>query len=267
MVRRLTPGVDYLESLTKPNVQVVYGEITEITERGCLCDDGKEYPVDVLICATGFDTTFRPRFPVINPVGENLQDKWSREPESYMGVAASGFPNYFVFLGPNCPIGNGPVLSAVEAQADWMCRVVDRYQTDNISRITPKEEAVRDFVEYKDQFMRGTVWADGCRSWYKGGKVDGPVTALWPGSALHYIEHMRDVRWDDLEVVYSGNRYLNLGNGYSQTELDPEADLGYYIAEKDEGPPLTTAGRRRLLTRTGRVSVKEGDGGAPRSKL
>jgi cation diffusion facilitator CzcD-associated flavoprotein CzcO len=59
--RRLTPGVGYLESLTKPNVSVVYGEIEEITERGCICDDGKEYPVDVLICATGFDTTFKPR--------------------------------------------------------------------------------------------------------------------------------------------------------------------------------------------------------------
>lgn len=54
--RRLTPGINYLESLGKDNVKVVYGEINEITERGCKCDDGKEYPVDVLICATGFDT-------------------------------------------------------------------------------------------------------------------------------------------------------------------------------------------------------------------
>ena len=52
--RRLTPGVGYLESLTKPNVSVVYGEIEKITERGCVCDDGNEYPIDVLICATGF---------------------------------------------------------------------------------------------------------------------------------------------------------------------------------------------------------------------
>ena len=59
--RRLTPGVDYLGSLTKPNVEVVFGEINEVTEQGCLCDDRKEYPVDVLICAAGFDTSFRSR--------------------------------------------------------------------------------------------------------------------------------------------------------------------------------------------------------------
>jgi len=111
--RRFTPGVNYLESLGKENVSVVYGEITEVTEKGCRCDDGKEYPVDVLICATGFDTSFKPRFPVVNGQGKNLQDEWALNAESYLGVAASDFPNYMIFLGPNCPIGNGPVLCAI----------------------------------------------------------------------------------------------------------------------------------------------------------
>lgn len=107
--RRLTPGVGYLESLTKPNVTTIYGEIERITERGCVCDDGNEYPIDVLICATGFDTTFKPRFPLIAPNGKNLQEEWAKEPASYLGIAAAEFPNYLIFLGPNCPIGNGPV--------------------------------------------------------------------------------------------------------------------------------------------------------------
>lgn len=111
--RRLTPGVGYLEALGKDNVSVVYGEISHITERGCVCDDGQEYPVDVLICATGFDTTFKPRFPVVGPDGRNLQDEWKNNLESYLGLAAAGFPNYLIFLGPNCPIGNGPVLIAI----------------------------------------------------------------------------------------------------------------------------------------------------------
>jgi cation diffusion facilitator CzcD-associated flavoprotein CzcO len=51
--RRLTPGIGYLETLSKPNVKVVFGEIDRVSQRGCVCD-GVEYPVDVLICATGF---------------------------------------------------------------------------------------------------------------------------------------------------------------------------------------------------------------------
>ena len=160
--RRLTPGVGYLESLTKPNVKVVYGKIEKITERGCVCDDGNEYPIDILICATGFDTTFKPRFPLIAN-GKNLQDEWAKAPESYLGVAAADFPNYLIFLGPNCPIGNGPVLSAIELQADYMCKLIDHRQTHKVKSFAPKSEAVKDFIAHKDQFMRHTVWNYPCR--------------------------------------------------------------------------------------------------------
>lgn len=111
--RRITPGVNYLESLSKPNVSVVYGEILKVTERGPVCDDNNEYPVDVLICATGFDTSFKPRFPLIGAEGIDLRDEWKDRATGYLGLAAPKFPNYMTFLGPNCPIGNGPVLIAI----------------------------------------------------------------------------------------------------------------------------------------------------------
>jgi hypothetical protein len=254
--RRMTPGVNYLESLTKPNVKVVYGEINEVTEKGCLCDDGKEYPIDVLICATGFDTTFKPRFPLISPSGVNLQDEWKDEPESYWGLAAAGFPNYLIFLGPNCPIGNGPVLSAIEAQADYMCKWIDRYQTYNIKTFEPTRQAITEFIAHKDEFMKRSVWADPCRSWYKAGPT-GKITALWPGSTLHYIEALMDVRVEDWSVSYSGNRYAYLGNGYSQTELDPTADWGYYIRDKDDDGPLSRKQKLRLLNKSGTLQPKK----------
>jgi hypothetical protein len=255
--RRLTPGVGYLESLGKENVTVVYGEINAVTENGCLCDNGKEYPIDVLICATGFDTTFKPRFPLIGPDGRNLQDEWKDEAQSYLGVAAPNFPNYLIFLGPNSPIGNGPVLSAIEAQADFMLKLIDRYQTHNIRTFAPTQEAVSDFIAHKDEFMARSVWADPCRSWYKN-RPDGPITALWPGSTLHYIEALMELRVEDFDIKYAGNRFAWLGNGYSQTELDPTADWGYYIREVDDDGPASRAGRRRLLTKSGTVQSNAG---------
>lgn len=256
--RRLTPGVGYLESLTKENVEVVYGGITEITEKGCLCENGQEYPVDVLICATGFDTTFKPRFPLLGPSGSNLQDEWATEPKSYFGLAAADFPNYLIFLGPNCPIGNGPVLSAIEVQADWMLAVIDRYQTSNIHSIAPKREAVEDFVAWKNDFMKGTVWADPCRSWYKANQADAPVTALWPGSTLHYIEALSEVRWDDLDVKYNSNRFTWLGNGFSQCESDPTADWAYYVREYDDQEYQSKGRKREILTRSGQIKERAG---------
>jgi cation diffusion facilitator CzcD-associated flavoprotein CzcO len=133
--RRLTPGVNYLETLSADNVTVVYGEINEITEAGCICDDGREYPVDVLICATGFDTSFRPRFPLVGLNGVDLRAQWSSEPKGYMGLAAHNMPNYFQFLGPNCPVGNGPVLSAIGER-----RCASNLQT---TQLTPSTEYQR----------------------------------------------------------------------------------------------------------------------------
>ncbi|KAF1809387.1 FAD/NAD(P)-binding domain-containing protein [Eremomyces bilateralis CBS 781.70] len=268
--RRLTPGVGYLEALGEENVQVVYGEITKVTERGCVCDDGNEYPVDVLICATGFDTGFKPRFPIIGPGGANLQDEWAKQAESYLGVSAAGFPNYMLFLGPNCPIGNGPVLSAIETQADYMLKLVDRWQTHNIRTFSPTKAAIQDFVAHKDFFMKRTVWADPCRSWYKASAVDDTVTALWPGSTLHYIEAMQELRLEDYEIGYAGNRFAWLGNGYSQTELDETCDWAFYIREYDDDLPITKDGKRKLLTRSGTVtnhSAPVGITGAAQPKI
>ncbi|KAL6230334.1 hypothetical protein BDW75DRAFT_248777 [Aspergillus navahoensis] len=249
--RRITPGVGYLESLGDEKVKVVYGNITEATENGCICDDGNEYPVDVLICATGFDTSFRPRFPILGPSGNNLQDDWKDEPKSYFGIAAAGIPNYLTFLGPNSPVGNGPVLVAIEAQADYMMKLIDRYQTTNIRSFAPTAEAVNEFIEFKDHFMRRTVWADGCRSWYKATDPNGPVTGLWPGSTLHYIEAMNELRLDDWEVNYNGNRFAWLGNGYSQTEIDETADWAYYIRDHDDGEYHSRNKRLRILNKSG----------------
>jgi cation diffusion facilitator CzcD-associated flavoprotein CzcO len=111
--RRITPGVGYLETLGSEKVEVVFGEIQKITEKGCVGGDGKEHPVDVLICATGFDTSYRPRFPIIGPSGQTLSDVWAEEAKSYLGIAAHGYPNYFMIGGPNSPVGNGPVLAAL----------------------------------------------------------------------------------------------------------------------------------------------------------
>ena len=111
--RRLTPGIGYLETLSSDKVDVVFGEIEKITAEGCVSATGQEYPIDVLICATGFDTSFKPRFPLVGLGGKNLQDAWASEAQSYLGIAAHGFPNYFMFIGPNSPSGNGPLLVAM----------------------------------------------------------------------------------------------------------------------------------------------------------
>ncbi|KAF9889894.1 hypothetical protein FE257_006766 [Aspergillus nanangensis] len=232
----LTPGVGYLEALGHEKTTVVYGEISEITEQGCRMEDGQEHSVDVLVCATGFDTTFKPRFPLVGSHGRTLAEDWKDEPRSYLGVAAPGYPNYYMFLGPNSPIGNGPVLIGIEAQADYICRHITRIQQQGIKSMEVTEEAVDDFIAFKDQYMKDMVWNQDCRSWYKGNTADGKIIALWPGSTLHYIDTLEQVRYEDFKVGYFGNRFGYLGNGMTKLESAGDADLGRYIRPHDDAP-------------------------------
>ncbi|PNP76204.1 hypothetical protein FNYG_10493 [Fusarium nygamai] len=235
--RRITPGTQYLESLTKPNVTTVYGDIKEITKRGCVTADGKEHPTDILICATGFDTSFRPRFPLRGRNDMNLAEEWALEPRSYLGLAASGYPNYFMYLGPNCPIANGPIIFSIELQTEYMLRFMNRWQKEDIRTFDAKREAVDDFMHQKDLFMERTVWTGDCLSWYKNPR-DGRITAVWPGSTLHYMETLATPRYDDYSVEYNGRRFAYLGNGFSQTETTLGMDRTYYIRERDDGSSL-----------------------------
>ncbi|KAJ2893748.1 hypothetical protein MKZ38_008285 [Zalerion maritima] len=279
--RRLTPGTSYLESLNDENVSVVFGEITHITQTGVICGNGKgEHHVDVLICATGFDTTFKPRFPLVGSSGDALATVWkgtstlyllplarrwaalhlldlgfsalnatSRvdEPKGYLGVAVDKFPNYFFTLGPNCPIGNGPVLIAIEAEVDYIISMLSKFQKENIRSFDVKTEAVRDFNDWKDSFMEETIWSEPCRSWYKIGSASGKILALWPGSTLHYLDAIREPRWEDWEFRYeSENRFAYLGNGHSSAEA-LGLDLSSYIRGSDDSPidPILKRGDQR----------------------
>lgn len=117
--RRLTPGPGYLEALTGDKVELITSEIVKVDETGILTADGKHHPVDVLVCATGFDTTFSPRFSIIGRGGVSLSERWKDTPETYLSLATDGFPNYFISLGPNAALGEGNLLLLVEKSIDY----------------------------------------------------------------------------------------------------------------------------------------------------
>ncbi|KAF1912362.1 hypothetical protein BDU57DRAFT_590184 [Ampelomyces quisqualis] len=249
--RRLAPDTGYLTSVTKPNVRLVKTGVSSFYPNGCIDDLGERHPADVIICATGYDTSFIPRFPIIGNQGLNLQKAWEKVPSSYFGVGTTNFPNFMMFLGPYSPVANGPTMAAIEAQGDYIVRMIDRYQTEPIHSFHPTASAEADFMSHVTSFMKRTVYNDVCRSGHKNHTSAGRTPTLWPGSTLHYLQAMQDIRSQDWHVSYSGNRFSYLGNGASHAEFDPTSDLSYYIRERDDGPPLTQRGRMERTMRSG----------------
>ena len=74
---------------------VTFSPIAEVTENSIITADGKETLIDVLVCATGFDVSFRPRYPIVGMNGLDLAEAWKESPETYLSATAPKFPNYF----------------------------------------------------------------------------------------------------------------------------------------------------------------------------
>ncbi|PYH95472.1 dimethylaniline monooxygenase [Aspergillus ellipticus CBS 707.79] len=226
--RRPTPGNGYLEALASDKTTVFTERIQAVTPTGVIdSGTGIEHPVDVIICATGFDTSFRPRFPIIGLDGINLAEKWATTPTSYLAIGVDGFPNYFTYLGPFAPVGHGSILPIVSHLTNHFIQIIKRMRTEHIRRLSPKASVVRDFVEHAETYLRRTCWTDPCSSWFKQGRTDG-LPIIWPGTRLAYFEALKTPTLCDYDIEYwSGNRFGFLGSGFVDAEFSGDSITWY----------------------------------------
>lgn len=164
--RRPTPGNGFLEALNRDNVHVfTNGVMREVTPKGFIDADGNEVEVDIIICATGFNTSWIPRYPVIGENGVAVADLWKERPvPSYLSIAVPHMPNYFLMGGPYGPLGHGSFLPIIETLAKNVIQVVQKMQKDRIKKVVPREDVAREFTDHADLFLKRTAWTDACSS-------------------------------------------------------------------------------------------------------
>lgn len=62
-----------MKAIQEENVQVHFTDVAKCTENGVVGGDGIEHNVDTIICATGFDSTYKPRFSIKGKDGIDLK--------------------------------------------------------------------------------------------------------------------------------------------------------------------------------------------------
>ncbi|KAF7189315.1 FAD-binding monooxygenase moxY [Pseudocercospora fuligena] len=224
--RRLTPGPGYLEAFTADNVDYITTPIDRFTKTGIVDKNGVHREVDAVICSTGHDVSFSTAFSVISN-GRDLQSAWRPGgnpgfPDTYLGLAAAGYPNFFMTLGPNSTGLAGTLCHSVENQITYFAKVLRKISTQGIRTIVPTEEAMRDFRAYCESYFPRTVMSEDCSSWYNGGIKGGRIHGLWPGSAAHVDIVRREPRWEDFSYTHwneQGNRSAYFGNGWSRRDV------------------------------------------------
>jgi hypothetical protein len=239
LCKRLTPGPGYLEALVADNVNVIPERISFVNATGIVDVNGIHRPVDTIIAATGFDTSFQGRFPIYGRGGINLQERNKVRAETYLSVTTDQFPNFFQSLGPNSGVGNGNLLLIIESIADYIGQILEKLSNGNIRTIEPKKHVVQHFTDYCDAFFKRTVFSAECGSWYKLSppnataeeRKQGRVTALWPGSSVHAARVLAKVRFEDYEMkTMDENEFGWIGNGWGVAERTGDAEgLSWYL--------------------------------------
>lgn len=246
--RRLTPGPGYLEGLLKDNVGFVTDRVTAFDEDGIRDGSGTRRSYDAIVCATGFDTTYRPRFPVVGRNNEDLRDRWADFPDTYCSLAVDGFPNIFMVNGPNSAVGSGDLVILFQAQVDYALQCIDKLASQSYKSMDVKRSAVDDYQAYAQTYFKNTVFGTECRTWYKGGRSTGPITALWPGSSLHALETLAAPRWEDYTFdalpEANANRFYYLGTGCVEAD-DPVSmhDRAWYVTREPHPEAVATMGQ------------------------
>lgn len=127
--RRPLCDAGYYEQFNRENVELIGLQetpIAEITSKGIKTCDNKEYELDVIIFATGFDAVDGnyTRVAIRGRDGQSLKDHWAPAgPISYLGVSVPNFPNMFMILGPNGPFCNIP--PAIESQVEFISDIIE----------------------------------------------------------------------------------------------------------------------------------------------
>jgi cation diffusion facilitator CzcD-associated flavoprotein CzcO len=196
--KRVLISSDFYPAIQRPNVEFVTDGIREIREHSIVTQDGMERPVDVLIYGTGFRAT-EPLHDtrVVGRGGLDIHEAWKDRVSAYLGVTVSGFPNFFMLLGPNTALGHNSVVLMSEAQIGYVMDCLRLMRKRGSKVIEVRAETQHRFVEELRKRLAGTVWeSGGCRSWYQDANT-GESPVLWPGSVVAYKRRTSAVKERD----------------------------------------------------------------------
>jgi len=196
--KRLILSTSFFPTLEKENVDLVTEPIDHVEPRGIVTQDGWLHELDLLVLATGFRPHEWGISHVVGAEGLSLAEAWAKGPRTYRSIAMPGFPNFFMLVGPNSPIGNISVIDVSETQTKYILDCIRLLEREEGKALSPKRAAAEAFQESLREAMQGTVWVTGCKSWYLD--PEG-IPTLWPWSANRFHEVMRHPDFSDFDLV------------------------------------------------------------------
>ena len=196
--KRICVDTEYYATFNRPNVSLVdirAGGIEEITANAVRAG-GRDYEVDALVLATGFDamTGSVAKIDIRGRNGEMLNQKWAEGPRTYLGLMSAGFPNLFIVTGPGSPSVLSNMIVSIEQHVDWIADCIAHMRDRGLETIEARKDAEDGWVAHVNEVAYTTLYPQ-ANSWYLGANIPGKPRIFMPyiGGVGTYRQICNDV--------------------------------------------------------------------------
>lgn len=197
---RVPLETNYYDAFNRANVHLVdvkANPIEGFSSQG-LRAGGEEYPLDVLIFATGFDagTGALSRVDVRGTDGQSLGDLWRKDIRSTLGLQVHGFPNLFTVAGPLAPsTAFCNMTTCLQQQVDWVTDAILFMRKNGKSQMEASAEKEEEWIQHHDEIAESTLLMS-TNSWYTGANIEGKPRRLlsYVGGVGVYREICEEIR-------------------------------------------------------------------------
>ena len=196
--KRICIDSDYFAAFNRANVTLVDIKSNPIEEilPDAVRTGGKDYEIDALVLATGFDamTGSVAKIDIRGRKGQTLNQKWAEGPKTYLGLMSAGFPNLFIITGPGSPSVLSNMIVSIEQHVDWITDCIAYMRDRDLDSMEAKKEAEDNWVDHVNEVAQGTLYPQ-ANSWYMGANIPGKPQIFMPyiGGVAIYRQTCNDV--------------------------------------------------------------------------
>lgn len=189
---------EYLPSFNLPNVHLVdtHGQgITKISPKGPVFE-GKEYGLDLLIYATGFEVQQTGIYnDIVGVDAVNLQDKYADGIRTLLGIHTAGFPNLFIMGGYQASFQFN-LTEMLQTQGDHIAACIDYVRTNGYHTLDVSDAAEEWWVQEVIGHRGKTSRSEECTPGYYNfeGNEQRRQDGNYNGGFRQYFEHQGLVR-------------------------------------------------------------------------
>ena len=198
--KRVLVSSDFYPAIQRDDVELVTDGIERITPTGVRTVAGTERVCDTIVLCTGFHAAeYLRAIDVVGRNGARLHDVWAGVPRGYLGMAVTGFPNFFMLYGPNTNQGGNSIILILEGQAQFVAAAIESMRVLGATSVNVRAEAMQRYMGELATALEGTVWHGDCASYFRA--AGGEIVTQLPHTSKWYCDRTMHFDPDDFDIT------------------------------------------------------------------